>query len=286
MKAETLFESLDKDLFRPVMEGAVHTINPVTGEMDMIKDKKALMYEDTGEVLAVVGHKYRVIQNSEVYLPFCQAIVESNIDLTDMEIRSSFGANGRSLTSFIFPAHKIEVRPGDKTLERIVARNSYDGTWKFSVDMGGFRIACANGQVAGKFNNAYSNRHTSGFNIAVMSSHLSHQAEGFAKLGDWWMHLQKLDLEFDKGVDYICEYLYNKPKSPEEKKKMMESGRASAFNKLLQSYDDYIEEVGSNVYALYNTLTDHASHSSPLPEHQFDRQKRLIQVIDNVASAA
>ena len=284
MKSEDVMALLNPSLFRNVIEfPAYYTDNH--GVSHRIQNKKVLAYEDTGEYIASVGDKYRVVQNEEVYRPFCEAIIESNLDLNGLDIRTSIGNAGRSLTSFIFPEHSVQLK-NDITNLRIIARNSYDGTWKFQVDTGGFRVACANGQVVGNFKNAYNNKHTSSFSVKDMSKHLSHQIEGFASCGQWWMSLEQTPIDYDIAIDLVCKYLYNTEKTREDKLKLIESGKSTTFNKICELFDDYSKEMGENLYALYNAFTDHATHSSDVPEYQFDKSKRLLQVVETYLKSA
>lgn len=277
--ADDIMEMLPKDLFREVEATPVFILHDE--EPIQVEGKKALVYADNpNEIISVVGSKYRVVQNEEIYAPFCESVIESDLDLEGLMINSSFGDGGRTLTQLTFPQHMVEMKDEDKTALQIVTRNSHDGSWKFQVDTGGFRIACANGQVYGDFINAYGSTHTNGFDISSMVDHLTRQIETFQNIGEYWLTLQGQTIDQDKATDMILHYLGKKIKDKQAKEKILASERAKTVRGLVESWGNYKEEMGSNMFAIYNTLTDDASHKkADNPSVIFDSQKRLLKTM-------
>lgn len=285
--ATTLLDTVNTtELFRKVETCPIQMVDGA-----IIPNKKAIIYSDTGEYVSTVGDKYRVVNNEEVFTPFAKAIVESQLDLNGIKTKTTFGAGGRSALSFIFPEHSVETRKGDATALQLVARNSHDGSWKFQVDLGGFRIICANGQVAGNFATSYANRHSSGFNIDEMASHLTQSIESFNKMGQYWLDLQGISMDRNDSIDMVLAYLGRRLKTStiagknEERDMLLNSGRAKTLQAIVGSLDKYRDELGGNAYATYNALTDHASHASSSADSIFAKGKQVTKVMESLELA-
>jgi len=252
-----LMESFEKTgLLRAVEEVAI-----TLPDGSIVPDKKALIYRDDESYISTVGNRYTVIQNEEVMGRLSSSLVESNLNLKGFKVdHSSSSTTARNLIKITLPEHHIETSKGDSTLLQILARNSYDGSWKQMIDVGGFRMACANGQVWGDAMNAFDNRHTGNFDIAVMAEYLSHAIDVFKEMGAQWLTLQKKKLTKTQAEDAILYYLGKKIVDKDDRQRILTSERSTAVQAMLESWGSYKDELGSNAFALYNTFTQHASH--------------------------
>ena len=120
----------------PTWEEGVYTM-PLNKEhpyeaqgMDIISTHKAII-DDAGNIISVVGKGYNVVQNADIIPDYERAIYRSQLDTTDMkrDIQQSHGG-ARTVCTYTFPAHTIEVREGDDMQLKISVLNSYDGSWK------------------------------------------------------------------------------------------------------------------------------------------------------------
>lgn len=250
---------------------------------DVVPNKKALVHTDDASYISTVGKNYRVIQNEEVFSKLASSMAESTLDLDGFTVsRTSSTTNARSLVSIVLPAHQIETRKGDMTNLQLLTRNSYDGTWKFQVDVGGFRIACANGQIYGDFVNAYANRHTNGFTFDGMLEHLLNSADTFATMGHRWMEMKGMKVTKDQAIDMLMDYMGKTLKDREARDKLLESKRATAVHDMMDLRVKYTKEMGSNMFAMYNVMTDHASHvgdATSVADAQNYRQKQVVKTL-------
>jgi len=250
---------------------------------NLVPNKKAIIYADDDSYISTVGNRYTVIQNEQVMEKLSQALVESGLNLKGFKIsHSSSATNARNLVKITLPEHHIETSKGDSTLLQILARNSYDGSWKQMLDIGGWRMACANGQVWGDGMNAASNRHTQGYDVALMAEYLSHAIDVFKEMGAQWLSMKKKKLTKIQAEDLILEYLGKKVADKEDRDRILTSERSTLVQSMLESWGNYKSELGSNVFALYNTFTYHASHvedvSSPA-DAQIIRSQQLTKII-------
>ena len=246
-------------LLRTVKEVEIYMPN---GEV--IPNKKALMFEDDGSYISTVGKKYKVIQNEEVFSRVAESLVESGLDLEGVTVDYMGSANtGRHLAKVTFPNHTFtmsKMGQGDETALQQLFRNSHDGTWKFAAETGGFRYACTNGQVMGEYVQAYANMHTKGFNMDSLIHHLEHSLEDFDKMGDAWIRMQNIMLNETQVQDIILDYLGKKWETLDQKFKHFDAKTMTSAKELMLLWNNYRREMGPNLYAMYNVLTDYATH--------------------------
>jgi hypothetical protein len=249
----------------------------------VIPNRQAVIYADTKEYIATVGSTYRLISNEETILPFATALIESNMDLTGMVFKASQNkAQSRSLMTFILPSYEVATSKNDTTQLQFVLRNSYDGSWKFQLDAGGFRLACANGQVIGDYMNMFNNMHTSGFTITSMVDRLHHAINVFSDMGRYWLELQDIKLSSDDAMKHILTFLGKAPKTMAEQLAMLSSSRAKSIIKIVALYEKYVAELGDNAFALYNTMTDYASHNNTAADYQADFSDRITTIMPRI----
>ena len=109
----------------------------------VIKNKRALVRADTDESLTVVSDSYQVAQHPDAFRTVERIIAGSDLDLTDIKRTIETSHNGaRAYARYTFPAHEIETSRGDSATLEMLARNSFDGSWCFHVDIGAIRMAC------------------------------------------------------------------------------------------------------------------------------------------------
>lgn len=267
------------DLLRNVVETPLQFPNG-----DTVPDKKALLFEDDGSYISTVGKNYNIIQNERVFDKMTQSLLNSGLDLDGLTIDTSSSTTGaRNLAMITLPSHSIETSTGDLTHMQLLARNSYDGSWKQQVEIGGFRMACANGQVDGDASSVYANRHTTGFDIETMAQYLAHSIDVFAEMGQQWATMQGTPITRQKALNRVLDYLGKKPRDNADRQKMLSSERAKTVQEMIASWDRYSNEMGANVFALYNTLTDHATHvEDGKADALSHRRKQVTRIITNV----
>ena len=276
--------------FKTIMDqiSDVETMSSVREEpMQLVSDqrlvpiKKAIVRECDDRIVSVVGAKYQPVQPTAMIERFGDSLDQSGLDLTGMTIDANSGEKGaRSIFHLRLPAHTIEMKKGDPTHLQLVARNSFDGSWPFRVDVGGFRMACANGQVVGDFISAFSARHTQGLSYDGMVDGLGRAAEMFNIAGHTWLSYKKLKISKDEGQDLMLDYL-GKAFADDEEKIAYLARKSARRDSLMDKFADYGKELGWNVLAAYNAMTDDATHGTTDPLVQFTRGKRLSEVCDN-----
>ena len=207
---------------------------------------KAIVNE-LGDAIAVVGKNYNLVQNADIMPQFHDVILASDLDRTDMtkEIQQShYGA--KTIVTYTFPAHEIEIAPGDFVQLRIMVLNSYDGTWKFMSMVGAVRIACMNGQVVVDSFSSYNAKHTASLDTDVAVAKMETALEVYTKNAEVWKSYPKSPVTNLQATRIFKQV----------------AGKSDRLEALLEeTYLKYVDEMGKNLWAVFNTLTDWSSHA-------------------------
>ena len=214
--------------------------------MDIISTHKAII-DDAGNIISVVGKGYNVVQNADIIPDYERAIYRSQLDTTDMkrDIQQSHGG-ARTVCTYTFPAHTIEVREGDDMQLKISVLNSYDGSWKFMSLVGALRMACMNGQVIGDYFSSFYGKHTRSLDTDVAVEKLEHSLDVYMENAELWKQYPTTAVSELQAHNVFLNL----------------AGESKVLLELLKTtHALYVEEVGNNLWALFNTLTDWSSHA-------------------------
>lgn len=212
----------------------------------IINTHKAVV-DEKGNIISVVGKGYNVIQNADIIPDYERAIYRSGLNTADMErdIQQSHGG-ARTVVTYTFPAHRIEVKKDDPMDLKISVLNSYDGSWKFMSLVGALRLACLNGQVIGDFFSSFYGKHTMNLDTEVAVDRLETSLDVYLKNAEYWKQYPKISV-----TDLQAQNVF-----------LNLAGTSKVLNGVLEEiYSKYTDEMGSNLWALFNTLTDWSSHS-------------------------
>ena len=178
---------------------------------------------------------------------FHEVILASNLDRTGMTKKIDQSHKGaKTIVTYTFPAHEIEIAPGDSVQLRIMVLNSYDGTWKFMSMVGAVRLACMNGQVVVDALSSYSAKHTSTLDTDVAIAKMETALEVYEANVKIWQQYAKTGIT-NATATKIFEQV---------------AGKSDRLQVLLEeTFLKYKAEMGTTVWALFNTLTDWSSHA-------------------------
>ena len=202
---------------------------------------------ELGDCIAVVGMNYNLVQNKVIMPQFHKVILDSDLDKTGMtkEIQQShYGA--KTIVTYTFPAHQIEIAPGDFVQLRIMVLNSYDGTWKFMSMVGAVRIACMNGQVVVDSFSSYNSKHTASLDTDVAIANMETALQVYTQNAEVWKTYPKSPVTNLQATRIFKQV----------------AGKSERLEALLEeTYIKYVDQMGSNLWAVFNTLTDWSSHA-------------------------
>mgnify|MGYP003675316764 FL=1 len=211
-----------------------------------VETHKAIVNE-AGNPIAVVGKNYNLVQDADVMPQFHDVIMKSNLDKTGMTKKIQHSHNGaKTKVVYTFPAHEMAVDVGDFVQLQIMVLNSCDGTWKFMSMLGAVRLACMNGQVVVDSLSSYSAKHTSTLDTDVAIAKMETALEVYEANVKIWQQYAKTGIT-NATATKIFEQV---------------AGKSDRLQVLLEeTFLKYKAEMGTTVWALFNTLTDWSSHA-------------------------
>ena len=203
--------------------------------------------ELNGNNIAIVGVGYTVLQNDGIYKEIEEAIYNSALDTTGMTRRINTSHNGaRTIVTYEFPAHTIEVANGDDVMLTIRVLNSYDGSWRFMLFVGAVRLICENGMIIGEWFSEQLCKHTKNIDTDVAVEKLDHALEVYTQNADLWVHYPSSAVSDLEATNILTS---------------LAGGSKTLLELLQQTHVKYVDEMGKNLWALFNTLTDWSTHA-------------------------
>ncbi len=246
---------------------------------NMITTHKAVV-DDKSNIISIVGQGYNVVQNGDIIPDYERAIYRSQLDTTDMkrDIQQSHGG-ARTVVTYTFPEHRIQIKENDDMDLKISVLNSYDGSWKFMSLVGAMRLACLNGQVIGDFFSSFYGKHTKSLDTDIAVDKLEHSLDVYMKNAELWKLYPTTAVSELQAYNVFLNL----------------AGESKVLLSLLQDiHAKYVEEMGSNLWALFNTMTDWSSHSKFKNQANIastiitreQKVRKVLSMLDSIREAA
>lgn len=206
----------------------------------------AVTNDATGEIIAIHKDKYRLHKNEDVFGAFDTALASSNLDLAGLIVTDELAYNGgRAVRSYRMPAHKVDIGENDPVNLMLQVQNSYDGSRRFGMDFGAFRVLCSNGLVIGENMCAVKAKHTDGLDINSVTNHLNDAIEVFQQSNGQWSQWQETPCP--DGI-------------PQSVIGNIGGVSDTAKERILDHYHHEAQNLGRNIWVLYNSLTWWSTH--------------------------
>jgi len=222
------------------------TLRPVfyrSGEVfEPVGNRLAVVREDTGQALAVVSDRYRLVPHQRILDVMEDATARLDVGPVPRGIYVDHqGSRLRAI--FKFPALARPVLRGDDICPCLKVLNTYDGTSRIAVHIGAFRFVCTNLAVGGGgvFAGGFMSVHAGEIPIEQVAEQLTAYLTGFegiVKLYQRWT-------EEALTLDVFTEILGGFPKRA-----------AEAIRARTQ------EDGAQTVYEAYNVATRYATHET------------------------
>jgi len=271
------YGSADFSVRREPLLSLRHGISPIDGaytDFTDINSHVALVREDTNKVLSVVGKGYKPVNHVDAFKTAENVIKLSDLDVTGIERETACSHDGaRAYSIYTLPAHTVSIGEGtgDQVALTISARNSFDGSWSFVVEVGGKRFICLNMQVFANNFGIHKSKHTKGLNLNQIADKLSESVRFYNDETDLWQEMvdtsidntdamsimahlaqaKTVDSHIASGFDH--EIILNKP----------DVKRNKTLGDLWYYWNCNRGELGSTAWSLYNSMTEWATHSIP-----------------------
>jgi hypothetical protein len=170
------------DFAFPVIERRVAVHDGVTDLIDLENqqtflpgDYKAIVREDTNELISIVRDSYQIVPNESIINKLMEELDKTNTPF-QIEPSHSFVENNRMRLQVKFPEILINDGRSDIALS-LYLHNSYDMSEGIRMFWGAIRGICTNGMVFGKILGMIYKRHTSGFELENLNTELSRMSE-------------------------------------------------------------------------------------------------------------
>ena len=123
-------------------------------ESNILVPRKAVLNDETNEVISVVGEKYQLIENQSVVTELEKVLNENGIKFNKLDTRLSGKTQAKFSSKYKLPEIKVNMgkveskygKPLDDNIQMMFeVFNSYDGSGKVGFSFGGYRLVCLNG---------------------------------------------------------------------------------------------------------------------------------------------
>ena len=278
MKLQTSVQDLLFDVDQVPVEAVVGSNGSI--RRISIPGKKALVNQRTGLVLGVVSRDYRVVTNKEA-VKLAQEVCEKAFPgLSSVEWETKRAAAPRTLSyAFIDLMHKThvlnywdsEIKKDDPFTPFLRVTNSFNGARALRFDIGFMRKHCSNGVIfeeeVATIKASHSKEALAQLKIEITSRSLPQMWDEFSK---FLTSVRSISMDNDQSTLALNTVLRLPAAKPEDKKARAEGLQALSLD-LSTRLTGYQKELGSNAYAVFNTLTDIAARPPESIYFQKDR---------------
>jgi len=241
-------------------------------ETDVTDTYRRVIYNvDTQQVVNVVKNSYNF--NDMQYVDNLKVVenilLASGIDLTGVSRTVDTSHNGgRMVAVYTMPAYLFDVGNGDEIQFQIVKSDSRDGSWCFSVQAGGVRIACINRMLSTQPIALYKSKHTFSLNPDHARRKMVTALQAFQVEGEKWKRWRQLSITnrqafavFAKAAG--CKFVASHPELTIYE--LLEERGVSTNKALSYMWNQYTRfeqrALGSNEWAVFNALTHWSTHA-------------------------
>ena len=197
--------------------------------------------EDTGEHLALVSDKYKIVHHKEVI-----DRVESCLKLGEFQKKVYCPNNGARLYAvYDFKEQRAEVAKGDIIGMRVTLRNSYDGSSGIPIDAGALRLVCTNGMTSPYMNTKQSGRHSMNLDLDYINDAINSAKREFDASVEGYRVLHGFKITQQKGESIIEKLVETKKIGERRGKDILDIWRNPTYS----------QDKDRNIYNLYNAVT-------------------------------
>ena len=238
-----------------------------------VPNHKAIVRNDNDYAIAVVGKNYNPVNHPDAFKTAENVIMLSDLDIEGITRDVGCSHNGaRAYATYTLPNHRVNLgREGDDVALTISARNSFDGSWSFVVEVGGYRFICTNMQVFANNFAVHKSKHTRGLNLQHVADKLSESVKFYDQETELWKEMVDTKIYNSEAMSILAHLA--KAKTVESH---LNAGKYTTEilyepdvvrNKTLSRLWDYwmhnSQTLGWTAWALYNAMTEWATHEVP-----------------------
>jgi hypothetical protein len=233
----------------------------------LIPNRVVSIREDTQDVLGIHSLKYKGV-NFKDGIDRCRDIIIKS-DLADDSIIEEIRVTPNSkqcVVSYTLPNVIVDTPDGDTAALMIIMTNSFNGVWAFSIQVGLKQWACFNTQISATDGLVYKSRHNRFLNldhaVSVITKSIPILHEQ-TELWREWLSEDCTDYNALKIIGTVTknQFILNNYLHPTDiVLNDDEVRRSKNVAHLWGAWEKYKVTLGSNMWAMYNTLTDWSTH--------------------------
>ena len=248
---------------------AIHRdLNGNADRTQLIPNRVVSMREDTQDVLGIHSLKYKGV-NFRDGIDRCRDIIIKS-DLADDSITEEILVTPNSkqcVVTYTLPNVMIDTPDRDKAALMIVMTNSFNGVWAFSIQVGLKQWACFNTQISATEGLVYKSRHNRFLNldhaVSVITKSIPILHEQ-TELWRQWLNEECFNSDALKiiGAATKNQFLIDNYRQMAASyiPGQQQIRRSKNVAHLWGAWEKYKRSLGSNMWAMYNTLTDWSTH--------------------------
>jgi hypothetical protein len=241
---------------------------------------QAVVRTDTNQILGVHTDKYKIIKHDDVVNSVMDSIQSANLS-HDYTVDVQVLDDGRKLKGeILFNDITIQPQKDDYIKFRVPFYNSYDGSWSFSVTCDGIRLWCLNGCTTPDTITKSVSKHTASANVTSSTTKIQRGFEMFLQSEDKYRNYTNIDIS-----NTLASNVFRKlSKLPTVDANNRNKFNEKQMDKLRTQWRYEKAELGSNAWALYNTLTHWATHTSEYKQPATttrNRENQLAKLFKN-----
>ncbi len=241
---------------------------------------QAVVRTDTNSILGVHTDKYKIIKHDDVVNSVMDSIQSANLS-HDYTVDVQVLDDGRKLKGeILFNDITIEPQKDDYIKFRVPFYNSYDGSWSFSVTCDGIRLWCLNGCTTPDTITKSVSKHTASANVTSSTAKVQRGFEMFLQSEDKYRNYTNIDISSTLASNVFRKLTKLPSVDSADKNKFNEK----QMSNLRYQWRNEKAELGSNAWALYNTLTHWATHTSEYKQPAAttrNRENQLAKLFKN-----
>lgn len=250
---------------------------------DTVDGHKAIQRSDTREILSVVGHKFGVVQNTDL------ADLVYDVAGDSVKIESAGSIRGGRKVWFLAKADEGWDIRGDCVVPYVMFLNGHDGAQSLRIVPTTVRVVCSNTlHAANATSDAWSFKHTGSINerVAFAKDGIRRAVQGLDEMREDIQTLASVDLKKADAIKWFTA-VYQRafgsiPADPQSKGDRKKRTRAeSVVGQWLASYEGatgkQAEGTRGTVWSALNAVTEWSDHDRTVrkTDGQTEDQARL-----------
>jgi hypothetical protein len=253
-------------------------------KMQQIPKKYALIRDDNKECLGVVSPRYNVRNYNDLVSKVNTAMVEANggnltEHITVNDWTNPSGSKFKRDVYFWDKGIPVKDNYSEKTVPHLRIYASYDSTWAEQIIFGSVYVLCMNGMVRPTWSFNVYNRHntnkTTDYSVQMFKDGLEAQNQ----LGE------ELFKQIQRKVTNVeVEHLFKNTLAKVSRIFDTNSFSDRTIIILGDLWNKYRSSYGSNLFAVYQAVTEWSSHPITRGSRELVKRKREQQVVDMLNS--